>query len=361
MDTNIRGYTESQGIISFDFLSDMSSSMSGFQTYSRFTHFFFRCIGKTEEIKLTHNKTICVDIKSFSEWKNLNKENISLLINQDIQNQSIQEIISAILNQLGSYSKTGWGRDRAGNIYRIKQIGSRANETAYRIAERLGGGLDGEVYVLKSNDNSKDKAVKIYKYIEERSCLKTHGLKVHKKRIEKEYDYLKKVPNTEGVELPPKAFFPQIDRDNRGMLIMHKYQGGNIQARLKGMSMQEKNEAADQLINGLTTLHETGIDLRDIKLDNFFVTMKKGKMRYDLCDFGLVNDLEDVVEAKKGRKRLAAAIKEMMLDRADKKQEFFQNQEFFQQPLTEEEMTKLLKDGVSKNILVWVNECLAND
>lgn len=175
-----------------------------------------------------------------------------------------------------------WGfNSESKKIYRVKRIKNneipRTETIIYSLGAQLGYGATSKVFELIPNDpKKKTKAVKI---------ANTNELFF----FEKEYNKLLKLPQSEGVQLPPHAFFPGCCRTDklivRSMIIMPKYNGALYEFHDK-MTPGMKIEAMRQLIQGLSALHTTGIYPGDIDLNNIMYRLKENKYRYDFIDFG---------------------------------------------------------------------------
>ena len=160
-----------------------------------------------------------------------------------------------------SISKTtSWGYDTSINkIYRDKN-GDRVYYT--RTDERLGE--EGSVYVLKPDQKGfKDKAVKMTarRGLDEFVLRTSIG------------------GNFTGIQKVYKAFI-------NDMIVMSKYDG-NLKQLLPTLSAKWKISAIDQLLKGLTVLHEKDIHHRDIKMTNIFCKIKGEEFISDLGDFNI--------------------------------------------------------------------------
>jgi serine/threonine protein kinase len=168
-----------------------------------------------------------------------------------------------------SHSKSFWGQSLDGQIYRTKN-----NSTVfYQIGKQLGSGFFSNVYSLEPEDkNKKSKVVKV-------------ALSSDSMDFMKEFGILSNLPLSQGVQLPPKAFFSSSMGMNPG-IVMTKYDGNLYEIHFQ-MTPMMKLEAIRQLLKGLIALYEAGIYLEDIKLDNILYLKKGNYTRYDLADFGV--------------------------------------------------------------------------
>jgi len=137
--------------------------------------------------------------------------------------------------------------------------------TVYLLGTNLGEGGGSSVHSLIPNNPAKKiKAVKI-----------KHGGK--RVDLSKEFVILSILPKSEGLSLPPKGF-------TEGCIILAKYDC-TLESILNKMTPKMKIEAIKQLVNGLLSLHETGICHSDIRPRNIMCRTRNDKTRFDLIDF----------------------------------------------------------------------------
>jgi tRNA A-37 threonylcarbamoyl transferase component Bud32 len=348
--TNIRGYTENHGRIFFDSIEEVASS-NGFITHWGITHFFYNIFGQSQEVKLAENKVAYINISSFNEWKTRNfMALLQYMSNETLNQTNIQDIIHTLQRQLCSQVTSGWGIDKANTIYRLKQSenGSGVNEDSYLIGNLLGRGHAGEVRALHPNGKTKEKAIKIF-------TIKFCDSSGTKDYASKEYEILKKIPqNSTGLIRSPKFFIPQSGNEfleKEALLVMPKYDGELNEDIISNISFKEKIEVINQLIQGISTLHQFKICHRDINLNNVLFVKKQGKMRYDFCDFELSKENANKKDIKKDILLLGILLKGILDGK--KYLSYHENK-----PFNEEEIEKYLNLRIPKKILTYINEML---
>lgn len=159
----------------------------------------------------------------------------------------------------------------------------------YYIGEVLGSGFTGTVYLAHDIVNLKKYAIKTYK----------------KQNSQQDSSFLQEVAIMEKIKHPNLiALIKVIQSPLHDHLLTEYMNDGDmrhliLKSPLKRLSEHETKFAMQQILQGLTYLHDRNFVHLDIKLENVFINYRKGEYFYKIGDFGFSAAVE-MVSSKRG-------------------------------------------------------------
>ena len=147
-------------------------------------------------------------------------------------------------------------------------------------ADRSGGGGFGSVYKAYDNVLHRDVAIKVSE-VKVASNGKTFSLK-------DEFDALSHVPKHPNIANYEELYTFESPQGVFDYAVMQYYPDGNLASAIKqGLSAQEKEDIAMQLLQGVEFLHSHKVVHRDLKPGNVLIVRHGNKVIPLITDFGL--------------------------------------------------------------------------
>ena len=145
--------------------------------------------------------------------------------------------------------------------------------------DKIGGGAFGTVYLAYDNVVNREVAIKV-------SEVKTIGGKEFS--LQDEFNALKNLPVHPNIANYEALYTFEMQNGIFDYAIMQYYKDGNLAKILKqNLSVEQKEQLAIGLLNGIRHLHQHNIVHRDLKPSNILVIKRKNKIIPVITDFGL--------------------------------------------------------------------------
>ena len=147
--------------------------------------------------------------------------------------------------------------------------------------DRIGGGGFGTVYKAYDNVLHREVAIKVSEVKTTADGKKTFSLK-------DEFDALAHLPKHPNIANYEEFYSFEDHRGLCDYAIMQYYPDGNLSNAIKqGLTMEQKEEIATQLLEGIDFLHKHKVVHRDLKPGNILIVRHSGRFIPLITDFGL--------------------------------------------------------------------------
>jgi len=147
--------------------------------------------------------------------------------------------------------------------------------------DRIGGGGFGTVYKAKDNVLHREVAIKVSEVKTTAEGKKTFSLK-------DEFEALAHVPKHPNIANYEELYSYESPQGLFDYAVMQYYPDGNLSKAIKrGLSEEQKEDIARQLLNGIDFLHKHKVVHRDLKPGNILIVKDGNKIIPLITDFGL--------------------------------------------------------------------------
>ena len=149
------------------------------------------------------------------------------------------------------------------------------------LKDRIGGGGFGTVYKAYDNVLHRDVAIKVSEIKTTADGKKTFSLK-------DEFEALGHVPKHPNIANYEELYTFESPQGVFDYAIMQYYPDGNLASLIKeGLTDEQKEDVAKQLLDGVAFLHRHNVVHRDLKPGNILIVKHGGKVIPLITDFGL--------------------------------------------------------------------------
>ena len=147
--------------------------------------------------------------------------------------------------------------------------------------DRIGGGSFGTVYKAYDNLLHREVAIKVSEVKTTSDGKKTFSLK-------DEFEALRHVPKHPNIANYEELYSFEMPNGIFDYAVMQYYPDGNLSDAIKeGLTAEQKEDIAKQLLEGIAFLHQHKVVHRDLKPSNILIVKHGGKMIPLITDFGL--------------------------------------------------------------------------
>ena len=147
--------------------------------------------------------------------------------------------------------------------------------------DRIGGGGFGTVYKAYDNVLHREVAIKVSEVKTTNDGMKTFSLK-------DEFEALSHVPKHPNIANYEEFYSYEDHRGQCDYAVMQYYPDGNLSNAIKqGLTVEQKEDIAIQLLEGIGFLHKHKVVHRDLKPGNILIVRHGGKVIPLITDFGL--------------------------------------------------------------------------
>lgn len=147
--------------------------------------------------------------------------------------------------------------------------------------DRIGGGGFGTVYKAYDNVLHRDVAIKVSEVKTTADGKKTFSLK-------DEFEALSHVPKHPNIANYEEFYSYEMPNGIFDYAVMQYYPDGNLNNAIKqGLTVEQKEDIATQLLEGIDFLHKHKVVHRDLKPSNILIVRHGGKVIPLITDFGL--------------------------------------------------------------------------
>ena len=156
------------------------------------------------------------------------------------------------------------------------------NRYSYSVSrDRIGGGSFGTVYKAYDNTLHREVAIKVSEEKTTTDGKKTFSLK-------DEFEALSHVPKHPNIANYEEFYSFEMPNGIFDYAVMQYYPDGNLSDAIKqGLTDEQKEDIATQLLEGIDFLHKHKVVHRDLKPGNILVVRHGGKVIPLITDFGL--------------------------------------------------------------------------